>query len=88
MKLKQHSTLLVLVTGRTIFDTTRKKRMKKAYPPILLLLNCFVDFIDFLCKHVKLRDDEFLSEGLDQQDDVSPDTPERKEQHDALRRPD
>lgn len=42
------------------------------------MLHSVVDFIYFVCKNIKLRDDEFVPEGLDQQDDVSTNTPERK----------
>lgn len=48
------------------------------YLPVSLMLHSVVDFIYFVCKNIKLRDDEFVPEGLDQQDDVSTNTPERK----------
>lgn len=66
------------------FYITKNKQFFKydyclnGYLSISLLLHCVVDFIYFLCKHIKLRDDKFLSEGLDQQDDISTNTPESR----------
>ena len=46
--------------------------------PISLLLHSFVDFIDLFCKSIKLRNDEFFPEGLDQKEEVSFNTSEMK----------
>lgn len=48
------------------------------YLPLILVFHCVVDFIYLSCERVKLRDDKFLSEGLDQQDNVSTNAPVRK----------
>ena len=48
------------------------------YMPISLLLHSFVDFIDLFCKSIKLRNDEFFPEGLDQKEEVSFNTSEMK----------
>lgn len=40
-----------------------------------LALESAVNFINFLCKRIKLWDDELFSESLDQQDNVSTKTP-------------
>lgn len=73
--------LLVLFTLKLLNSTVlfpflyNKHQATYACLPIALVLHSVVDFIDLLCKDVKLRDDEFLSEGLDQQDHISTDTP-------------
>lgn len=54
------------------------KQTTYACLPVALVLHCVVDFVDLLRKHVKLGDDEFLPEGLDQQYHIPTDTPGRK----------
>lgn len=44
----------------------RKKEIINTNLPISLVLHSVINIIYFLCKHIKLRDDKFLPEGLDQ----------------------
>lgn len=62
-------------SAKELLEGTTKRHHD--YLSIVVVLHCLVDVVYFSCKHIKLRDDEFLSEGLDQQHNVSTDTPER-----------
>lgn len=46
--------------------------------PVAAVFHRVVYLVDFLCKHIKLWDDEFPSESLNQQHNVSADTPEEE----------
>lgn len=60
------------------FTQNLRDKRKESYFSIAVVFHRIVYFIYFMCKHIKLRDDEFPPEGLNQQHNVSADAPGRR----------
>lgn len=61
-----------------MFFFTQNLKRKESYFSIAVVFHRVVYFIYFMRKHIKLRDDEFPPEGLNQQHDVPADAPGRR----------